>query len=103
METQHDRPREGPWLAAQVLHVGDGQAHFLGDFAGYARLQRFARLDESGQQREHPLRPELLTAEHRAVTAVVHQADDGGVGAREFFLAGGRIHPNPAALGRSGG
>src|SRR4051794_27234231 len=48
-EAEHQRVREGPGLAAEILDVGDLDPHLLADLAAHRRLQRLPRLDEAGQ------------------------------------------------------
>ena len=79
-----------------------GQPDLLGDLADDARLERLARLDEAGQQREQPLGPHRLAGQHRAVVAVVHQADHRRVDAGKLLVAVDRVDPRPAALDRLG-
>ena len=66
----------------------------------HAGLERLAGLDETCQQREQPLGPHGLAGEHRAVVAVMNQADHRGVDARELLVTIGRVDPRPAGLDR---
>ncbi|MCY1372429.1 hypothetical protein D9M69_596340 [compost metagenome] len=49
MEAEHQRMRERPALAAQVLQVLDLDPHLFAHLARHALLDRLARLDEAGQ------------------------------------------------------
>ncbi len=58
-------------------------AGLLADLADDRGLERLARLDESGEQREAVLLPERVRAEQHPVVVVGHEHDHRGVGARE--------------------
>ena len=103
MEADHQGARERPRLAAEVAHIAHGQPDFLADLPHDTGFERLAGFDESGQQREHPLRPHRLASQHRAVAAVMHQADHRGVDARKFLVTGDRVDPGPARPDRFGG
>ncbi len=49
VEAEHQRMRERPALAADVVQVLHLDADFLAHLARHAMLHRFARLDEAGQ------------------------------------------------------
>ncbi|EEF25798.1 conserved hypothetical protein, partial [Ricinus communis] len=53
-ERDHQRVRERPGLAAEVAQLAHLQAHFLVHLAVYRLLDRFARLQETGQRGETP-------------------------------------------------
>src|SRR5674476_1571444 len=61
--TDHQRTRERPGLRAEVDHPAAGDAGFLARFAVHGILDRFARLDETGQARPHG-RPEPVSYTH---------------------------------------
>ena len=116
VEAEHQRARVGPRLAGHVPQVGDVDADLLGDLADQGLLGRLAGLDEAGQarvagQRADPApAPGRVAAEQAGAVlaghAVVHQHDDGRVGAGPH-LGAGLVGPDPAAVtdrgGRAGG
>src|SRR4051794_26316452 len=95
-EAEHQRLRERPRLAGDVADVGDGDPDLLGDLPDHGRLGRLPGFDEAGQDGEPARRPDRLTAEHAAVTAVVDQHDHRGVRPREDLGAAHRVSLDPA-------
>ena len=61
-----------------------------------SRLDRFARLDEPGEQRIHPLRPHRIAPQQQPVAMHDHH-DHHRVGARKMLRAALRTFPHPAA------
>ena len=70
------------------MHVGDGEPDLLGDLAGHAGLEGLPRLNEPGEQREQPRRPDHLAGQHRPVVPVVHQADHRRIDAGKLLVPG---------------
>ncbi len=99
-EAEHERGRERPRLAAEVDGVGDAHARLLEDLADHGGLERLARLDESGEQREPVALPERVRAEQDAVVGIRDPHDDGGVGAREHLRARTRGRAAPSRPSR---
>ena len=82
-ESEHQARGQRPRLRAAVLDAVDVHAGLLADLAHDRGLERFARLDESGEQREAVLLPERVGAEEHPVVVIGHEHDHGGIGARE--------------------
>ena len=101
-EPEHEARGQRPRLRAAVLDAVDVHAGLLADLAHDRGLERLARLDESGEQREAVLLPERVRAEQHPVVVIGHEHDHGGVGAREeqVVLAVAAARPSRLHHGR---
>ena len=69
-EAEHQRAGERPRLGGDVGDRVERDARLLEHLAPHRLLERLARLDVAGQEREAALRPARLAAEQQAVAAV---------------------------------
>src|ERR1035437_1237361 len=97
MAADHQRGRERPRLRVEIDHAAAGDAGFLARFPPHRVLDRFARLDETGQARPHG-RPETWGPAEQATLAVGRQHDHHRIGAREMLGLAGRAIAPPAGM-----
>ena len=96
-ERDHQRTRERPWLAAEVMQVGEADVDLFADFAVDCLLERLAGLDKAGQHR-HPIAPRRLAAEQQAIVGIDDCNYHGGIGTRKVVLAACRAMPGKSAI-----
>src|SRR5712691_1713786 len=96
-EADHELAREGPVLAADVLDLLHVHADFFLHLAGDGALQRFAVVDEPGDERVAPGRPDGLAGQQHAL-AVANEHDDARVQMWVVLVAALRAASAPLAL-----
>ena len=85
-ESEHQRMRERPWLAADVAHVANGHTDFFHRFPDDGFFERLPRLDETRETRIHGLLPLDTACQKRLFVitlAARHERDDCGCKPRE--------------------
>src|SRR5262245_17560846 len=85
-EADHELAGKRPVLAADVLDVVDVNADLFLDLTPHRALQRFAVVDEAGDERVAAGRP-LRLAREQAAVAVPDENDDGGMQVRIVLVA----------------
>ena len=83
-ERHHERAGKRPWLAAEVVQVGQTDVDLFADFAVDGLLQRLAGFHESGQH-GNPISPLLLATEQQPVRGVQHRDDHRSISTREVI------------------
>src|SRR5436309_14810472 len=74
-ESYHQLALEGPFLAPDVRDVLHVDANFFLHLPGHAALERFAVVDEAGDERVAAGRPDGLAREQHAVADAHDDAD----------------------------
>ena len=104
MKPEHQGRWEWPGLRRLVADLAHFYAGLLTDLSNHRFRQALSRLDETGQGRIDPLRPNLLSPEKTAIT-ILHKHDDGGIGPRKMLLLTTLVSASPYVprlLGRRG-
>ena len=105
--TEHKGCRERPGLTCKIADLSHPYSCLFKDLAADSRLDRFTRLDETGQQGIHPLGPSRRPAK-KDVVAMGDQHDDHRIGSGKVMAATGGTIPLPTchrerALGPAAG
>src|SRR5262245_11346560 len=101
-EADHELAREGPVLAPDVGDVLHVHADLFLDLTRHAALERFAVVDEAGDQRVAAGRPDGFAGEQHAI-AVAHDHDDSRVQVRVVLVFALRTALAPLAGEAFGG
>ena len=100
--SQHERTREWPGLASEVLHIirvrANHHSRLLSQLPSHRSLSRLSRFDKPGERRHSPHRPTRLAAEQRTVISITDENDHRRVCPRKMLDSVGLTAKGPARI-----